>query len=151
MRKRLLALMLLAVASPGLVMAGEHRGHECCPPGPDGPGGAHQPGPSPDFASGPGLQGIELSQDQRKVVHDAGREEHRAVGEITRAYLDKLSDSDKASLKKALSDTRLASQDTIRKALSPDQVLQYDANLKREDDRRTEWEEFQKWKAAKRG
>lgn len=36
-------------------------------------------------------------------------------------------------------------------ALNADQIKQFDANLKREADQRAEWEEFQKWKTAKKG
>lgn len=148
MRKHILALLLIAVAGPTLANADDHRGPDFPPPGPPG---AFQPMPGHDFAGGPGLQGIELNQEQRKVVRDAGRDERLAAAKITQDYLDKLSDADKASMKMAMAHARSEAQAKIMKVMTPAQAKQFEANLARDDRRRAEWDEFQKWKADKRG
>lgn len=54
-------------------------------------------------------------------------------------------------MKGAIQTARSHSEGKVRMALNADQIKQFDANLKREADQRAEWEEFQKWKAAKKG
>ncbi len=151
MRKNLIALLLVAAATPSLVMAGDKHGSDCCPQGPHGVFQAGLHGPGRDFVGGPGLNGIDLTKDQRKAVREAGRDEHQAVIKINRDYLDKLSTADKEAMKKAIESARSDSEGKVRKALTAEQIKLFEANLKRDADRRAEWEEFQKWKAAKKG
>lgn len=151
MRKKIIALLLVAAATPTLVMAGDKHGSDCCPKGSHGHFEAGPQGPVRDFAGGPGLLGIDLNRDQRKAVREADRDEHLAVSKINRDYLDKLSEADKAAMKGAIQTARSDSEGKVRMALNADQIKQFDANLKREADQRAEWEEFQKWKAAKKG
>ncbi len=109
-----------------------------------GPAGFHQAGPD----RGPMFADLELTREQKQQVRKLMAGEMKARHGITRRYLDKLPEADKAAMKKEMDDSRDKTQTAIRALLTPEQQKTFDEHQKEMDARRKEFDEFLKWKAS---
>lgn len=106
-----------------------------------------------EMGSRPGMMGmmgdLKLTPEQRKVVHQAKSTAMEERREITKRYLDKLSDADKAAMQKELKASADKADKAFQDQLTPEQRKSFAEFRKQREERRSEWEEFQKWKAEK--
>ncbi|MBD9484654.1 Spy/CpxP family protein refolding chaperone [Pseudomonas sp. PDM14] len=140
MRKTLIAL-LLASALPTLAMAApgdDHRGRDCN----KGPHGEHPRG-------GKMFDGLNLTPEQREKVGKLMREHKDDPREITRKYLDKLPEAEKAAMKKELETARLEHDKAFNAILTPEQQKVFAEHKQNMEKRRAEREEFEAWKAQR--
>ncbi|SEI52676.1 protein refolding chaperone Spy/CpxP family [Azotobacter beijerinckii] len=148
--RKTLSMLLLATALPLAAIAAE----------PDEPGpvcdmgsGHHQHGRE-GMAGMPGMMmapmdGLKLNAEQRQAVNKARLDAAQEKREITRRYMDKLSEADKEAMQKELQASRDKADKTFREQLTPEQLKQFEARKAEGEKRRAEWEEFRKWKAEK--
>ena len=145
MRKTLIALML-AAALPTVAMAmpegpgpmGGHEGHMM-----GGPGhGEH----GPRGKGGPFSQ-LDLSKEQREQIRKLMGEQWHARKDLTQKYLDKLPAADQKAMQDEIAAGKQKTQADIRAVLKPDQQKKFDEIVKKQEQRRAEWKEFQAWKA----
>ena len=143
MRKTLIAA-LFAAALPTMAMAMPS-------PGEDGPRPpfAHDGGPRGDHR-GPGpFADLDLNKEQRQAIGKIMGEQAHSRDELTKRYLDKLSDADKKAMHDEIKAKRDATDGKIRALLNPEQQKAFDEKHKQMEARRAEWQEFQVWKASK--
>lgn len=107
--KKVLLGLALAMSLPTMAMAF-----------PGDQGGPRQGG-GPGEMIRQAQQELGLSQDQTKTLRDATQEEMRAHFEITMRYLDKLSDADKAAMKKEHEEASKKRQTKVMGMLTPEQ------------------------------
>ncbi len=147
MRKTLIALMF-AVALPTVAMAAMPEG-----PGPmGGPEGHMMGGPGPGADHGPRGKGgpfrdLDLTREQRLQIDRLMREQMEGRREQVKKYLDKLPAADQKAMQDEKDASRKKTQADIRAVLKPEQQKQFDEMVKKQDQRRAEWREFQAWKA----
>ncbi|WP_248748780.1 LTXXQ domain protein [Pseudomonas sp. MWU15-20650] len=146
MRKTLIALMF-AAALPTVAMAAAPEG-----PGPVG-------GPEGHMMGGPvggehGMRGkggpfrqLDLSHEQRQQIGKLMGQQMHGRKEIVRKYLDKLPAADKQAMQSEMAAAKQKTQADIRAVLKPDQQKKFDEIVKKQEQRRAEWKEFQAWKA----
>lgn len=137
MRKSLIALAL-AAALPTLALAGSEG---CC---------SQEAGHAPrHYEHFEGLKKLDLSKEQSAAVAEIVHKQEKAKEKLTKEYLKKLSDEDKAALRKDLKALRAEREQAVLKVLTPEQQKKYEAAREKAKAYRAEWEEFQKWKADK--
>lgn len=141
MRKTLIAA-LFAAALPTLALAMPGEDGPRPPFGFDGHRGEHRGGPD----AGP-FRDLDLSKEQRQAIHKIVGEQFHSRDELTKKYLDKLSDADKKAMHDEIKAKREATDSQIRALLTPEQQKTFDAKKKQQEARRAEWEEFKAWKA----
>lgn len=142
MRKTLIAA-LFAAALPTLALAMPGEDGPRPPFGFDSPRGEHHRG-------GPGagpFRDLDLSKEQRQAIGKIMGEQFHSRDELTKKYLDKLSEADKKAMHEEIKAKREATDSQIRALLTPEQQKTFDAKKKQQEARRAEWEEFQAWKA----
>ncbi|WP_047284447.1 Spy/CpxP family protein refolding chaperone [Pseudomonas protegens] len=138
MRKTLIALMF-AAALPTVAMAmPEGNG----PMGPmDGPRHSeHMRGKGP-FGQ------LDLSREQRQQIGKLMGEQMHDRKAVVEKYLEKLSPADQKAMKDELTAKHQKTQADIRALLKPEQQKEFDAIVKKQEERRSEWAEFKAWKA----
>ncbi|MBC2659761.1 LTXXQ domain protein [Pseudomonas sp. MSSRFD41] len=138
MRKTLIALMFAAALPTVALAMPEGNG----PTGPmDGPRHSeHMRG------KGPWSQ-LDLSREQRQQIDKLMGEQMHERKALVEKYLEKLSPADQKAMKDELAARHQKTQADIRALLKPEQQKQFDANLKKEEERRAEWAQFEAWKA----
>ena len=147
MRKTLIALMF-AAALPTVAMAAMPEGQ-----GPmGGPEGHMMGGPGPGADHGPRGKGgpfrdLDLTREQRLQIDRLMREQMEGRRELVKKYLDKLPAADQKAMQDEKDASRKKTQADIRAVLKPEQQKQFDEMVKKQDQRRAEWREFQAWKA----
>ncbi|MGC8114538.1 Spy/CpxP family protein refolding chaperone [Metapseudomonas otitidis] len=138
MRKTIAAL-LFAAALPTVAMAmpeGGPRGE----PGFGGPGGH----------GGPHLfKELDLTREQRQKVGKLMGESMKARQDITRKYLDKLPEPERKAMEAEIKASEDKNRADIRALLTPEQQKDFDAEVKKMDERRAERAEFEAWKAQR--
>ncbi|WP_165674944.1 Spy/CpxP family protein refolding chaperone [Metapseudomonas otitidis] len=141
MRKTIAAL-LFAAALPTVAMAmpeGGPRGE----PGFGGPGGHGGHG-------GPHLfKELDLTREQRQKVGKLMGESIKARHDITRKYLDKLPEAERKAMEAEIKASEDKNRADIRALLTPEQQKDFDAQVKKMDERRAERAEFEAWKAQR--
>ncbi|GLK88641.1 Spy/CpxP family protein refolding chaperone [Pseudomonas turukhanskensis] len=142
MRKTLIAA-LFAAALPTIAMAMPSAGED----GPRPPF-AHDGGPRGEHHRGPDIfRDLDLNKEQRQAIGKIMGEQKHSRDELTRRYLDKLSDADKKAMQDEIKAKRDATDGKIRALLSPEQQKAFDEKKKQMEARRAEWQEFKAWKA----
>jgi protein CpxP len=147
MRKTLIALMF-AAALPTVAMAAMPEG-----PGPmGGPEGHMMGGPGFDGEHGPRGKGgpfsqLDLSKEQRHQIGKLMGDQWHARKDLVKKYLDKLPAADQKAMQDEIAAGRQKTQADVRAVLKPDQQKKFDEIVKKEEQRRAEWKEFQAWKA----
>ncbi|MBV4452322.1 MULTISPECIES: LTXXQ domain protein [Pseudomonas] len=147
MRKTLIALMF-AAALPTVAMAAMPEG-----PGPmGGPEGHMTGGPGHGGEHGPRGKGgpfrdLDLTREQHLQIDRLMREQMQGRKELVKKYLDKLPAADQKAMQDERDASRKKTQADIRAVLKPDQQKQFDEIVKKQEQRRAEWKEFQAWKA----
>ncbi|WP_447592331.1 Spy/CpxP family protein refolding chaperone [Aquipseudomonas campi] len=142
MRKTLTAL-ILASALPTLALAAPFDGPRS-PACDKGSYGEHRGAP------GQGLfKSLKLTPEQREQVAKLMRDRKDSPHTITQKYLDKLSDADKAALKKELETARVNHENAFKAILTPEQLKQFEQQKKDREQRRADREEFEAWKAQR--
>lgn len=138
MRKTLIALMF-AAALPTVAMA-MPEGHG--PMGPmDGPRHSeHMRGKGP-------FRQLDLSREQRQQIGKLMGEQMHDRKAVVEKYLEKLSPADQKAMKDELTAKHQKTQADIRALLKPEQQKEFDAIVKKQEERRAEWAEFKAWKA----
>jgi len=131
MRKTLIALMC-AAALPTVAMA--------MPDGGPRHGAEHQRGGAP-FAQ------LDLTREQRQQIRQLMGEQMKSRHEITQRYLAKLPAADQKAMQDEIAAGRQKTQADIRAVLKPDQQKKYDEIVKKQAERRAEWQQVQAWKA----
>lgn len=142
MRKTLTAL-ILASALPTLALAAPFDG----PRGPacdKGPHGEHRGDTGQNL-----FKSLKLTPEQREQVTKLMRERKDSPRTITKKYLDKLPEADKAALKKELETARTNHENAFKAILTPEQLKQFEQQKKDREQRRAEREEFEAWKAQR--
>lgn len=135
MRKTIAAL-LFAAALPTVAMAmpeGGPRGE----PGFGGPGGPHL------------FKELDLTREQRQKVGKLMGESMKARQDITRKYLDKLPEAERKAMEAEIKASEDKNRADIRALLTPEQQKDFDAKVKKMDERRAERAEFEAWKAQR--
>lgn len=135
MRKTIAAL-LFAAALPTVAMAmpeGGPRGE----PGFGGPGGPHL------------FKELDLTREQRQKVGKLMGESMKARQDITRKYLDKLPEAERKAMEAEIKASEDKNRADIRALLTPEQQKDFDAEVKKMDERRAERAEFEAWKAQR--
>ena len=135
MRKTIAAL-LFAAALPTVAMAmpeGGPRGE----PGFGGPGGPHL------------FKELDLTREQRQKVGKLMGESMKARQDITRKYLDKLPEAERKAMEAEIKASEDKNRANIRALLTPEQQKDFDAEVKKMDERRAERAEFEAWKAQR--
>ncbi len=141
MRKTLIAA-LFAAALPTMAMAMPPMGEDGPRPMMDGgPRGEHR---GPDM-----FRELDLNKEQRQAIGKIMGEQKHSRDELTKRYLDKLSDADKKAMHDEIKAKRDATDGKIRALLNPEQQKAFDEKHKQMEARRAEWQEFQAWKAGK--
>ncbi|MCJ7957727.1 MAG: LTXXQ domain protein [Pseudomonas sp.] len=138
MRKTLIALMF-AAALPTVAMAmPEGNG----PMGPmDGPRHSeHMRGKEP-------FSQLDLSREQRQQIGKLMGEQMHDRKAVVEKYLEKLSPADQKAMKDEQAAKQQKTQADIRALLKPDQQKEFDAIVKKQEERRAEWAQFKAWKA----
>ena len=139
MRKTLIAA-LFAAALPTMAMAMPS-------PGEEGPRHMMDGGPRAEHR-GPGMvRDLYLSKELRNAIGEIMGEQMHSRDEVTKRYLDKLSDADKKAMHDEIKAKREATNGKIRALLNPEQQKTFDEKQKKMEARRAEWQEFQAWKA----
>ncbi|MBC3301755.1 LTXXQ domain protein [Pseudomonas sp. SWRI18] len=147
MRKTLIALMF-AAALPTVAMAAMPEG-----PGPmGGPEGHMMGGPGHGAEHGPRGKGgpfrdLDLTREQHLQIDRLMREQMQGRKELVKKYLDKLPAAEQKAMQDERDANRKKTQADIRAVLKPDQQKQFDEIVKKQEQRRAEWKEFQAWKA----
>ncbi|ROL81878.1 LTXXQ domain protein [Pseudomonas protegens] len=138
MRKTLIALMF-AAALPTVAMA-MPEGHS--PMGPmDGPRHSeHMRGKGP-------FSQLDLSREQRQQIGKLMGEQMHDRKAVVEKYLEKLSPADQKAMKDELGAKHQKTQADIRALLKPEQQKEFDALVKKQEERRAEWAQFKAWKA----
>lgn len=149
MRKTLIALMF-AAALPTVAMAAMPEGPGPGPMG--GPEGHMMGGPGPGGEHGPRGKGgpfsqLDLSREQREHIGRLMGDQWHARKELVKKYLDKLPAADQKAMQDEIAANRQKTQADIRAVLKPDQQKKFDEIVKKQEQRRAEWKEFQAWKA----
>lgn len=141
MRKTLIAA-LFAAALPTMAMAMPSPGEDGGPrPMMDGgPRGEHHRGPDM-------FRDLDLNKEQRQAIGKIMGEQMHGRDELTKRYLDKLSDADKKAMQDEIKAKREATDGKIRALLNPEQQKAFDEKHKKMEARRAEWQEFKAWKA----
>lgn len=138
--RKTLSMLLLAATLPVAAFAG--------PQSPSGemPMECHHG----DMGAGHGGMGeLRLSPEQRKAIGEARRTAMQERREINQRYLDKLSESDKKAMQAELKASTDKAEKVFQDQLTPEQRKSFEEFRKQREERRTEWQEFQKWKADK--
>lgn len=137
--RKTLTLLLLAAALPAAALA--------APQSNDGEmeHGYHHG----EMGPGHGMSELKLTPEQRKAIGDARRTAMQERREITQRYLDKLSESDKKAMRAELKASTDKAEKTFQDQLTPEQRKSFEEFRKQREERRSEWQEFQKWKADK--
>ena len=148
MRKTLIALMF-AAALPTVAMAAMPEG-----PGPmggpeghmmmGGPGHGGEHGPR---GKGGPLSQLDLSKEQREQIGKLMGGQWQARKDLVKKYLDKLPAADQKAMQDEIAAGKQKTQADIRAVLKPDQQKKFDEIVKKQEQRRAEWNEFQAWKA----
>ncbi|MBI6555208.1 LTXXQ domain-containing protein [Pseudomonas veronii] len=148
MRKTLIALMF-AAALPTVAMAAMPEG-----PGPmggpeghmmmGGPGHGGEHGPR---GKGGPLSQLDLSKEQREQIGKLMGGQWQARKDLVKKYLDKLPAADQKAMQDEITAGKQKTQADIRAVLKPDQQKKFDEIVKKQEQRRAEWKEFQAWKA----
>ncbi|MBJ2178705.1 MULTISPECIES: LTXXQ domain protein [Pseudomonas] len=148
MRKTLIALMF-AAALPTVAMAAMPEG-----PGPmggpeghmmmGGPGHGGEHGPR---GKGGPLSQLDLSKEQREQIGKLMGGQWQARKDLVKKYLDKLPAADQKAMQDEIAAGKQKTQADIRAVLKPDQQKKFDEIVKKQEQRRAEWKEFQAWKA----
>lgn len=137
MRKSLIALAF-ASALPTLALAGPEG---CC---------SREAGDAPRHHEHfDGLKKLDLSKEQSAAVAEIAHKQEKAKEKLTKDYLKKLSDEDKAALRKDLKALHAEREQAVLKVLTPEQQKKYEVAKEKAKAHRAEWAEFQKWKASK--
>lgn len=66
---------------------------------------------------------------------------------LVEKYLEKLSPADQKAMKDELAAKHQKTQADIRALLKPEQQKQFDAIVKKQEERRAEWAQFKAWQA----
>ncbi|AQY68124.1 LTXXQ domain protein [Pseudomonas veronii] len=148
MRKTLIALMF-AAALPTVAMAAMPEG-----PGPmggpeghmmmGGPGHGGEHGPR---GKGGPLSQLDLSKEQREQIGKLMGDQWQARKDLVKKYLDKLPAAEQKAMQDEIAAGKQKTQADIRTVLKPDQQKKFDEIVKKQEQRRAEWKEFQAWKA----
>lgn len=148
MRKTLIALMF-AAALPTVAMAAMPEG-----PGPmggpeghmmmGGPGHGGEHGPR---GKGGPLSQLDLSKEQREQIGKLMGDQWQARKDLVKKYLDKLPATEQKAMQDEIAAGKQKTQADIRAVLKPDQQKKFDEIVKKQEQRRAEWKEFQAWKA----
>ncbi|WP_236210243.1 Spy/CpxP family protein refolding chaperone [Metapseudomonas otitidis] len=138
MRKTIAAL-LFAAALPTVAMAMPEGGPRGKPGfgGPGGHGGPHL------------LKELDLTREQRQKVGKLMGESMKARQDITRKYLDKLPEAERKAMEAEIKASEDKNRADIRALLTPEQQKDFDAEVKKMDERRAERAEFEAWKAQR--
>ncbi|AZC23349.1 MULTISPECIES: LTXXQ domain protein [Pseudomonas] len=138
MRKTLIALMF-AAALPTLAMA--------APEGSAAMGPMNGPWHSEHMrGKGPWSQ-LDLSREQRQQIGKLMGEQMHERKALVEKYLEKLSPADQKAMKDELAAKHQKTQADIRALLKPEQQKQFDAIVKKQEERRAEWAQFKAWQA----
>ncbi|KAF0863548.1 LTXXQ domain protein [Pseudomonas sp. LD120] len=138
MRKTLIALML-AAALPTVAMAMPEGN------GPMGPMDGHR---HSEHMRGKGpFSQLDLSREQRQQIGKLMGEQMHQRKAVMAKYLEKLSPADQKAMKDELAAKQQKTQAEIRGLLKPEQQKEFDAMLKKQQERRAEWAQFKAWKA----
>lgn len=132
MRKTLIALFL-AAAVPAAAFAmpgGSHHGHR-------------------DHGSR-AFNELNLSQEQKKQIHELVGKQGKAQREITQRYLDKLPAADKTAMQTEIKAARDDRQKAVRALLTAEQQKTFDQQKEKRAARHAERQEFLKWKAEQK-
>ena len=147
MRKTLIALMF-AAALPTVAMAM-----------PEGPTPGPMGGPEGHMIGGPGhgehgprgkggpFSQLDLSKEQREQIGKLMGDQWHARKDLVKKYLAKLPAADQKAMQDEIDAGRQKTQADIRNLLKPDQQKKYDEIVKKQAERRAEWQQFQAWKA----
>lgn len=138
MRKTIAAL-LFAAALPTVAMAMPEGGPRDEPGfgGPGGHGGPHL------------FKELDLTREQRQKVGKLMGESMKARQDITRKYLDKLPEAERKAMEAEIKASEDKNRADIRALLTPEQQKDFDAEVKKMDERRAERAEFEAWKAQR--
>ncbi|MBB3103612.1 Spy/CpxP family protein refolding chaperone [Azomonas macrocytogenes] len=142
MNRKTLAALILATALPAMVMAGGHGG-------PDSHSGPESHAGRPGHGGIPILEDLDLSKEQSRDIRKLVGEEMKSRHEITKRYLDKLPEAEKAAMKKEMDESRDKTRASIRNLLTPEQQKEFDEKQKKIEAKRQEYAEFLKWKAER--
>ena len=147
MRKTLIALMF-AAALPTVAMAMP----EGPTPGPMGGPEVHMMGGPGHGEHGPRGKGgpfsqLDLSKEQREQIGKLMGDQWHARKDLVKKYLDKLPPAEQKAMQDEIAAGRQKTQADIRAVLKPDQQKKYDEIVKKQAERRAEWQQFQAWKA----
>ncbi|MCO7609001.1 LTXXQ domain protein [Pseudomonas chlororaphis] len=138
MRKTLIAL-LFAAALPTVAMA--------MPEG-NGPMGPMDGSRHSEHMRGKGPFGqLDLSREQRQQIGKLMGEQMHDRKAVVEKYLEKLPPADQKAMKDELAAKQQKTQADIRALLKPEQQKEFDAIVKKQEERRAEWAEFKAWKA----
>ena len=145
MRKTLIALMF-ATALPTVAMAMPEG------PGPMGGPESHMMGGPGHGEHGPRGKGgpfsqLDLSKEQREQIGKLMGGQWQARKDLVKKYLDKLPAADQKAMQDEIAAGKQKTQADIRAVHKPDQQKKFDEIVKKQEQRRAEWKEFQAWKA----
>lgn len=139
--RKTLSMLLLAAALPAAALA--------APPTDGDMGHGYHHGEKGSFHGRHGMGGLDLNAEQRQAVREAKRTAMQEKHEITQRYLDKLSAADRKAMQEELKASQEKADKAVQAQLTPEQRKTFEALKKEREERRAEWEEFQKWKAEK--
>lgn len=149
MRKTLIALMF-AAALPTVALAAMPEG-PC--PGPMGGPEGHMMG-GPGYGGEHGMRGksgpfsqLDLSREQRQQIGKLMGEQVHSRKALAKKYLDKLPAADQKAMHDEMAAAKQKNQANIRAVLKPEQQKKFDEIVKKQAERRAEWQQFQAWKA----
>lgn len=164
MRKTIPALLFaaclpaLALAGPGGHGAGYgHNGGPGAGFGPKadssavcpGARGGHNFGKHNGFGPQNHMGGVNFTTEQHQKMRQIMTEQAKARYDIKQKYYNKLSDADKKAMLDELQKSRDNGAKAVRALLTPEQQKSFDERQKAQNERRSEWKEFQDWKASK--
>ena len=90
---------------------------------------------------------LDLSREQRQQIGKLMGEQMHDRKAVVEKYLEKLSPADQKAMKDELTAKHQKTQADIRALLKPEQQKEFDAIVKKQEERRAEWAEFKAWKA----
>jgi len=87
------------------------------------------------------------SKEQREQIGKLMGGQWQARKDLVKKYLDKLPAADQKAMQDEIAAGKQKTQADIRAVLKPDQQKKFDEIVKKQEQRRAEWKEFQAWKA----
>jgi len=93
---------------------------------------------------------LNLTREQKEQIKNIRHEQHKNMFAIRDKYWNKLPNAEQQAMQKELNQSKLNSNNQIKKLLNKEQQAKFDDRQKQRDINRQEWDEFQKWKANKK-